>query len=196
MWGGSHERRHVACREAGAEDAAEEGEEPEEDEELELSPEKGNVAFASAADGWAFRTGQFAALYAAKLGFSAAALQRALWGDYRLDVKAKRIAHIRASQQGKHKPLFVQVGPRLSLCTGLCSPPVRPSSCLVWRCLWPFALREFLSTACAGHQGHHCRCAKGQPDTVQLPAMDPGSDPCMVLDESLFTAESTPPLKR
>ena len=86
-----------------------EGDAPDQDdEELELSPEKGNVAFASAADGWAFRTGQFAALYVAKLGFSAAALQRALWGDFRLDAKAKRIARIRPGQQGRHKPLFVQ----------------------------------------------------------------------------------------
>ena len=98
----------MRARAAGGED--EEGAPPNgDDAELELSPEKGNVAFASAADGWAFRTGQFAALYAAKLGVSAAGLQRALWGDFRLDAKAKRIARIRPGQQGKYKPLFVQV---------------------------------------------------------------------------------------
>lgn len=88
--------------------------EPEGDEELpemdmELSPEKGNVAFASAHDGWAFRIDQFADMYAAKLGFKAAALMRALWGDYRIDAKTKRIARIKAAQLGKFKPLFVQV---------------------------------------------------------------------------------------
>lgn len=83
--------------------------EDEEDEELELSPEKGNVAFASAHDGWAFRTSQFADLYAAKLGFKAAALSRVLWGDFRIDPKTKHICRIKPAQAAKHKPLFVQV---------------------------------------------------------------------------------------
>lgn len=87
----------------------EDNEEPEEDEDTEFSPEKGNVAFASAHDGWAFRVGQFADLYEAKLGFKASALIRALWGDYRIDAKSKRIMRIKASQSGKYKPLFVQV---------------------------------------------------------------------------------------
>lgn len=76
---------------------------------MEFSPDKGNVAFASAHDGWAFRVGQFADLYAAKLGFKASALTRALWGDYRIDSKTKRIMRIKASQAGKYRPLFVQV---------------------------------------------------------------------------------------
>ena len=88
--------------------AAQEALEDAEDEELELSPEKGNVAFASAHDGWAFRTSQFAELYAAKLGFKAAALGRVLWGDYRIDPKTRNICRIRASHAAKHKPLFVQ----------------------------------------------------------------------------------------
>ena len=83
--------------------------EDEEDEELELSPEKGNVAFASAHDGWAFRTSQFADLYAAKLGFKAAALSRVLWGDFRIDPKTKHICRIKPAQADKYKPLFVQV---------------------------------------------------------------------------------------
>ena len=45
-------------------------------------PDRGSVAFASAADGWAFRPAQFAALYAEKLGCSARVLERALWGDW------------------------------------------------------------------------------------------------------------------
>ena len=89
--------------------AAQEALEDAEDEELELSPEKGNVAFASAHDGWAFHTSQFAELYAAKLGFKAAALGRVLWGDYRIDPKTKKICRIRASHAAKYKPLFVQV---------------------------------------------------------------------------------------
>ncbi|CAK0786123.1 hypothetical protein CVIRNUC_009336 [Coccomyxa viridis] len=89
--------------------AAQEAMEDAEDEELELSPEKGNVAFASAHDGWAFRTSQFAELYAAKLGFKAATLGRVLWGDYRIDPKTRNICRIRAAHADKHKPLFVQL---------------------------------------------------------------------------------------
>ena len=73
-----------------------------------FAPEKGNVAFASAADGWAFRVGQFAALYAAKMGANQEALGRAMWGDFAFQAKAKRIVRIRPQQQGKAKPLFVQ----------------------------------------------------------------------------------------
>lgn len=50
---------HTACNRGDAE---------EEDGALMFSPELGNVAFASAADGWGFRTQQFAAMYASKLG--------------------------------------------------------------------------------------------------------------------------------
>ncbi|KAK9830922.1 hypothetical protein WJX81_005694 [Elliptochloris bilobata] len=89
----------------GAEEVAgdEEGEEPV------FAPEKGNVAFASAADGWAFRVGQFAALYAAKMGANPKALARTMWGDYAYQAKARRIVRIRPEQQGKAKPLFVQL---------------------------------------------------------------------------------------
>ena len=97
-------RSLLLCREQH-----EDSEQPEEDEDREFSPEKGNVAFASAHDGWAFRVGQFADLYEAKLGFKASTLIRALWGDYRIDAKSKRILRIKASQGGKYKPLFVQV---------------------------------------------------------------------------------------
>jgi ribosome assembly protein 1 len=42
--------------------------EEKEDEDLYFAPERGNVIFASAINGWAFRLGRFAQLYAAKLG--------------------------------------------------------------------------------------------------------------------------------
>ena len=60
-------RRHGAQEEEG-----EEGPE-EEEEEQEFSPEKGNVAFASAYDGWAFRLCQFAEMYAGEEERAAAA---------------------------------------------------------------------------------------------------------------------------
>lgn len=79
----------------------------DEDEEDMFSPSKGNVAFASAHDGWAFRPSQFAEMYAAKLGCKAAALERAMWGDYAFQPKLKRIVKIKADQRGRLKPLFV-----------------------------------------------------------------------------------------
>ena len=46
----------------------------DEDEEDVFQPQLGNVIFASAHDGWAFRPAQFAAMYAAKLGCNPTAL--------------------------------------------------------------------------------------------------------------------------
>ena len=92
-------------RDAGAADKRadeDDGEEPV------FAPEKGNVAFASAADGWAFHIGQFAALYAAKMGANPRALARAMWGDFAYQAKSKRIVRIRPEQHSKAKPLFVQ----------------------------------------------------------------------------------------
>ena len=63
----------AAAAAGGSEDGEEQAEderqqrqqrEDDEEEAQELSPAKGNVAFGSAYDGWAFRIGQFAELYA------------------------------------------------------------------------------------------------------------------------------------
>lgn len=43
------------------------------------------------------------------MGCKAAALQRALWGEYAYSAKTKRIMRIKADQQGRAKPLFVQL---------------------------------------------------------------------------------------
>ncbi len=61
--------------------------EEKDDEDLYFAPERGNVIFASAFDGWGFRIGKFAQLYVAKLGIKEANLRRVLWGDYFLDPK-------------------------------------------------------------------------------------------------------------
>ena len=81
-------------------------EEEEEEEADVFSPSKGNVAFASAHDGWAFCTHQFAELYAAKLGCKASVLEKALWGEYAYQPKTKRIVKIKSSRSGL-KPMFV-----------------------------------------------------------------------------------------
>lgn len=80
-----------------------------EDKEDQFQPQLGNVAFASAHDGWAFRVGQMAQQYADKLGCNASALEQAFWGDYAFQAKTKRIIKIKPDQAHKHKPLFVQV---------------------------------------------------------------------------------------
>lgn len=57
-------------------------------------PQVGNVAFGSAHDGWAFRTDQFAAMYAEKLGCKPEALRRCLWGDWAFSAKEKKAGGI------------------------------------------------------------------------------------------------------
>ncbi|GKA92422.1 elongation factor-like GTPase 1, partial [Tanacetum coccineum] len=52
----------------------------EDDEEDTFQPQKGNVVFACALDGWGFGICEFADFYASKLGASAGTLQKALCG--------------------------------------------------------------------------------------------------------------------
>lgn len=61
------------------------------DSDLYFSPEKNNVIFASAVDGWAFSINTFARFVLSKLGFSQSVLSKTLWGDFYLDMKNKKI---------------------------------------------------------------------------------------------------------
>ncbi len=83
------------------------GLEDADDSELYFAPESGNVLFASAYDGWAFDLSSFAKIFAQKLGFSERVLTKTLWGDFYVNMKAKRIMK-GAHAKGK-KPLFVQL---------------------------------------------------------------------------------------
>eukprot|EP00095_Tigriopus_kingsejongensis_P009706 snap_masked-scaffold115_size343722-processed-gene-0.4 protein:Tk09706 transcript:snap_masked-scaffold115_size343722-processed-gene-0.4-mRNA-1 annotation:"elongation factor tu gtp-binding domain-containing protein 1" len=83
------------------------GLEEADDSELYFAPERGNVVFASAVDGWGFDVGTFARIYAEKLGFSASALNRTLWGDFYVNRQAGQILP-GALAKGK-KPLFVSL---------------------------------------------------------------------------------------
>ena len=47
--------------------------------------------------------------HAVKMGCKAAALQKAMWGEYAYQAKTKRIVRIKGDQQGRAKPLFVQL---------------------------------------------------------------------------------------
>lgn len=79
------------------------------DKDIYFAPEKHNVVFASAVDGWAFGVSTFAKIYLAKLGFSQSVLAKTLWGDFYLDMKNKKIipGNKLKANQSSLKPLFV-----------------------------------------------------------------------------------------
>lgn len=113
-WREERERRLASKKEQLADEAdATVNEEEEEfqekdDEDIYFAPERGNVVFASALDGWGFRVGKFSQLYAQKLGIKEANLRRVLWGDYFLDPKTKRVISYKHLRGRALKPLFVQ----------------------------------------------------------------------------------------
>jgi ribosome assembly protein 1 len=90
------------------------------DEDLYFSPEKGNVLFASAFDGWAFgyflqfqifisilfRLHHFSDLYVKKLGVKKEILEKTLWGDFYFHMKNKKVYPKNIG--GKMSPMFVQ----------------------------------------------------------------------------------------
>ncbi|XP_043709784.1 elongation factor-like GTPase 1 [Telopea speciosissima] len=81
----------------------------EDDEEDTFQPQKGNVAFVCALDGWGFCIGEFAEFYASKLGASVKALQKALWGPRYYNSKTKMIVGKKGISGGnKARPMFVQ----------------------------------------------------------------------------------------
>ncbi|KAF8396327.1 hypothetical protein HHK36_017942 [Tetracentron sinense] len=81
----------------------------DDDEEDTFQPQKGNVAFVCALDGWGFCLSEFADFYASKLGASAAALQKALWGPRYFNPKTKMIVGKKGIGGGsKARPMFVQ----------------------------------------------------------------------------------------
>nr|DAD48279.1 TPA_asm: hypothetical protein HUJ06_018216 [Nelumbo nucifera] len=81
----------------------------DDDEEDTFQPQKGNVAFVCALDGWGFCISKFADFYALKLGASTAALQKALWGPHYYNPKTKMIVGKKGiSGLSKARPMFVQ----------------------------------------------------------------------------------------
>lgn len=83
--------------------------EERDDEDLYFAPERNNVIFGSAIDGWAFTVRQFAALYEKKLGIKRNALEKVLWGNFYLDPKTKKVLGQKHLKGRNLKPLFVQL---------------------------------------------------------------------------------------
>ena len=79
------------------------------DEDLYFAPEKHNVIFSSAVDGWAFTVRQFASLYEKKLGIKRSILEKVLWGDFYLEPKTKRVLGSKHLKGRALKPMFVQL---------------------------------------------------------------------------------------
>ena len=83
--------------------------EERDDEDLYFAPERNNVIFASAIDGWAFTVGQFASIYEKKLGIKRSILEKILWGDFYLDPKTKKVLGQKHLKGRNLKPVFVQL---------------------------------------------------------------------------------------
>ncbi|RMZ89397.1 hypothetical protein DV736_g3391, partial [Chaetothyriales sp. CBS 134916] len=83
--------------------------EDKDDEDLYFAPDKNNVIFASAIDGWAFALGQFSSLYSKKLNINRSVLESVLWGDYYLDPKTKKVLAQKHLKGRNLKPIFVQL---------------------------------------------------------------------------------------
>ncbi|KAL0742836.1 hypothetical protein Bca4012_084349 [Brassica carinata] len=79
----------------------------EDDEEVTFQPQKGNVVFVCALDGWGFGVSEFANFYASRLGAKADALQKSLWGPRYYLPKTKMIVGKKGAGS-KTKPMFVQ----------------------------------------------------------------------------------------
>jgi ribosome assembly protein 1 len=78
------------------------------DEDLYFAPEKNNVIFSSAIDGWAFTIRQFAKYHEKRLGMKPHLFEKVLWGDFYLDPKSKRVLSAKHLKGRALKPAFVQ----------------------------------------------------------------------------------------
>ncbi|KAK2037902.1 elongation factor Tu GTP binding domain-containing protein [Colletotrichum somersetense] len=105
----------AAAREAGADstttttDSGDLQFQERDDEDLYFAPEKNNVIFSSAIDGWAFTVRQFASLYEKKLGIKRGTMEKVLWGSFYLDPKTKKILGQKHLKGRNLKPMFVQL---------------------------------------------------------------------------------------
>ncbi|UNI16406.1 Cytoplasmic GTPase/eEF2-like protein (ribosomal bioproteinsis) [Purpureocillium takamizusanense] len=83
--------------------------EERDDEDIYFAPERNNVIFSSAIDGWAFTCRQFASLYEKKLGIKRGTMEKVLWGSFYLDPKTKKVLGPKHLKGRNLKPMFVQL---------------------------------------------------------------------------------------
>lgn len=76
---------------------------------LQFSPEKGNVAFASAYDCWSFTLPSFAPKIAQKLGMNPRALCKFLWGEFFYSPADKKNPIKTKPINDKSQPMFVSL---------------------------------------------------------------------------------------
>lgn len=84
-------------------------EENEEDPLIEIwnfAPEKGNVVFASAIDGWGFGIGRFAMFWAKQLSLNKNVVQKHMFDDFGFNKTTKKIVKVDPSNPNA-KPMFV-----------------------------------------------------------------------------------------
>lgn len=87
------------------------GLETTDDSHVYFSPDRANVIFTSAVDGWGFRVSDFADLWAERMKLPKEGLLKALWGDYYFTPSpdgGPPIAKPYARAKNK-KPVFVQL---------------------------------------------------------------------------------------
>ncbi|KAH3762747.1 elongation factor 2 [Pelomyxa schiedti] len=95
---------------------------PEQLGEIEVSPQAGTVAFASAIQGWAFTLHDFAKILAAKFGVPADKLMDKLWGDNFWDPSSRKWKKTPVGEDGSKLPrAFCQfiMEPIVKLCKSL-----------------------------------------------------------------------------
>ena len=73
-----------------------------------FAPEKGNVVFASAIDGWGFGIGRFAMYWAKQLSLNKNALQKYMFDDYTFNKNSMKISKL-DSANSNSKPMFVSM---------------------------------------------------------------------------------------
>lgn len=102
----------AAKEEANSDQVNDSGEvqfEERDDEDIYFAPEKNNVIFSSAVDGWAFTCRQFASLYEKKLGIKRGVMEQVLWGSFYLDPKTKKVLGPKHLKGRNLKPMCVQL---------------------------------------------------------------------------------------
>ena|SRR5947207_9335636 len=108
FFAGDRMAEDLKWRETREKNVTEEEFEEKEDEDIYFAPEKGNVVFSSALDGWAFTVDAFAGMFEKRLGVKRESLTKFLWGDYFLDPKTKRVLGAKHLKGRNLRPMFVE----------------------------------------------------------------------------------------